>query len=510
MTVALIECVPNFSEARRPEVVDAIEKAIASVPEIRVLDRHSDRDHNRSVITFVGSPESVEEAAFRGIAKAAELIDLDKHRGEHPRIGATDVVPFVPISGVTLQDCAALAHRLGRRVGEQLGIPVYLYEEAAIRPDRRNLEDIRRGEYERLKEEIATNPERTPDFGPAKIGPAGATVIGARPFLIAFNVYLTTDDVGIAKKIARAIRHSSGGLRYVKALGLEVDGRAQVSMNLTNYHQTPLARVVELIRTEASRYGVAIHHSELVGLIPEEALIDAACWYLQLDQFEKSQVLERRLAETMKEELIDERFLSALASGAPTPGGGSAAAYTAAMAAALVAMVGRLTIGKKKYAQVHDRMHAIVSQAEALRSELAGAVKRDATAYEEVMRAFRLPKETEHELAQRSREIELTTLAAAQVPLEVARKALEVLKLACEVIEKGNVNAISDAASAAVFAMAAISSAALNVRVNAASLADRETAGQLLADIEKIETQVKEQQMVSNHWLKERGGSSIG
>lgn len=509
MTLTLIECVPNFSEARRPEVVDAIQEAIGSVPGIKVLDRHSDMDHNRSVITFVGPPEAVEEAAFRGIAKAGELIDLEKHRGEHPRIGATDVVPFVPISGVSMQDCVELARRLGRRVGEELGIPVYLYEAAATRPDRHNLEDIRRGEYEALKEEITQNPDRAPDFGPTKLGPAGATVIGARPFLIAFNVYLTTDEVGIARKIARAIRHSSGGLRYVKALGLEVNGRAQVSMNLTDFHQTPIARVVEMIRREAARYGVAIHHSELVGLIPEEALIDAAVWYLQLDQFEKNQVLERRLAEALEEALVDERFLAALASGTPTPGGGSAAAYSAAMAAALVAMVARLTIGKKKYAEVQERMRVIVQQAESLRSELTSAVKRDAAAYEDVMKAFRLLKESEQDLAQHSGEIEKATVGAAKVPLEVAEKALEVMELSCELIEKGNLNAISDAASAVALAQAAISGAALNVRVNATALKNQIIADQLLAEIQKIEKRAKDLQMKSHRLIVERGGFSI-
>ena len=298
----LVECVPNFSEARRPEVVEAIQQAIAVDPLIRVLDKHSDMDHNRTVITFVGPPEGVEQAAFRGIAIAAQLIDLNQHKGEHPRIGATDVVPFVPLTGTSMQDCIEMARRLGQRVAEELHIPVYLYEQAAVRPERQNLENIRRGEYEGLKEEIASDPQREPDFGPKRLSPAGATAIGARPFLIAFNVYLTNGEVAVAKKIARAIRHSSGGLRNVKALGLLVDGRAQVSMNLTDFRQTPVARVVEMIRREAQRYGVAIHHSELVGLIPQDALDDAAIWYLQLDQFDLHQVLERRLEEVYERE----------------------------------------------------------------------------------------------------------------------------------------------------------------------------------------------------------------
>lgn len=298
----LVECVPNFSEGRRQEVIDAIAAAIRSVPQVWILDVESDADHNRSVITCVGEPEAALEAMFRAIQKAAELIDLNQHEGEHPRIGATDVVPFVPLRGVTMDDCVELARRLGRRVGEELGIPVYLYEAAATRPDRENLANIRRGEYEGLKEAIKTDPNRVPDFGPRELGPAGATVIGAREFLIAFNVYLNTDDVSIAKKIARAVRHSSGGLRYVKALGMLVGGQAQVSMNLTNFKKTPIFRVVEMIRREAARYGCTITHTELVGLTPLQAMLDVAQWYLQLDGFSPSQVLETRLQEVIGEE----------------------------------------------------------------------------------------------------------------------------------------------------------------------------------------------------------------
>jgi glutamate formiminotransferase len=291
----LVECVPNFSEGRRPEVIQAIRDAIAGVSGVRVLDVHSDADHNRSVVTFVGPPEPVLEAAFQGIAIAARLIDMEQHRGQHPRLGAADVVPFVPLRGVTLADCVALARRLGQRVGDELGIPVYLYEAAATRPDRVNLADVRRGEYERLKEEIAINPDRIPDFGPRAVGSAGACIIGARMPLIAFNVYLNTDDVSIAKTIAKAVRHSSGGLRYVKALGVKVGGVAQVTMNLTDFRHTPLHRVMELIRREAARYGTTIRRSELIGLVPQEAILDAAAWYLQLDNLTPDRILENRL-----------------------------------------------------------------------------------------------------------------------------------------------------------------------------------------------------------------------
>ncbi len=294
---SIVECVPNFSEGRRQEVIDAIVKSMASVPGVRILDVEKDADHNRSVITMVGEPEGVLEAAFQGISTAARLIDLNKHKGTHPRIGATDVVPFVPIRGITMSECVALARRLGERVSGELGIPVYFYEEAATRPERRNLENIRRGEYEGLKERIGKDPDAKPDMGPEKIGPAGATVIGARQPLIAFNVYLSTDNVDVARKIARAVRHSSGGFRFVKALGMLVGGQAQVSMNLTNFHRTPMYRVVEAIRREAARYGVTVTHSEIVGLIPQDALINAARWYMQIDNLTPEVILENRLWE---------------------------------------------------------------------------------------------------------------------------------------------------------------------------------------------------------------------
>lgn len=299
----LVECIPNFSEGRRPEVIDAITEAVTAITEIALLDRHVDPDHNRSVLTFAGPPDSVLEAAFQAVACAAQHIDMAQHSGQHPRIGATDVVPFVPLAGATMDDCIALALALGERVGDELGIPVYLYEAAAAHPDRVNLADVRRGEYEGLKAVIEHDPDHAPDFGPSHIGSAGAVAIGARKPLIAFNIYLTTDDVEIARAVAQAVRASSGGLAYVKALGLLVKGRAQVSMNLTDYTQTPPHRVVELVRREAARYGVGVQSSELVGLIPQAALIEAARWYLQLDDtFSVDQILEMRLAAALTAE----------------------------------------------------------------------------------------------------------------------------------------------------------------------------------------------------------------
>ncbi len=510
MLEPIVECIANYSEARRPANVQAIADSISAISGVRILDQHSDQDHNRTVITFAGSPAAVEEAAFRSIAKAAELINLDEHKGEHPRIGATDVVPFVPISGITLQDCVAIAQRLGQRVAAELSIPVYLYEEAATRPERQNLENIRRGQYEGLKEAVHTDPERTPDYGPARLGTAGATVIGARQPLIAYNVYLNTDDLEIAKQIARAVRYSSGGLRYVKALGMLVDGRAQVSVNLTNYRGTPVARVVEMIRQEATRYGVVIHHSELVGLIPQEALVDAARWYLQLDQFEPDQILETRLAAIPKTNdasvgNVDQSFLNALASGIATPGGGSAAAYSGAAAAALVAMVARLTIGKKKYLSVESQMKVIIDKAEELRASLTRAVQEDATAYEHVMAAFKLPKETAEEQLERQSAINQATLGAMLVPLEGARQVIRVFELALEVVSHGNINAISDGGTAYCLARAALCSMGMNVRINAHALNESSAVAAALEELASLEARALILENEVRVTLQERG-----
>lgn len=501
----LVECVPNFSEGRRLGIVDQIVAAITSVEEIQLLDRESDADHNRSVITYVGPPEAVLEAAFRGIQKAAELIDMDAHQGAHPRLGATDVVPFIPLEGLTLADCVILAKRLGQRVGDELNIPVYLYEAAATRPEYENLANVRKGEYETLKGAIVDDPNRKPDYGPSVVGKAGATIIGARAPLIAYNVYLTTDDVDIAKHIARAIRHQTGGLRFVKALGLLVDGKAQVSMNLTNYAQTPIFRVVELIRREAARYGVGIQSTELVGLIPQQALFDAAQWYLQIDNFKTEQVLETRLTSAPDQS----SFLNALASAEPTPGGGSAAAYAGAMAAALVAMVARVTIGKKKYAEVEARMMEIVSEAEKLRADLEAAVQKDADAFNSVMAAMKLPKETDEQRMAREQAIENATLRAAEVPLHVALMALKALELIVEVAQMGNVNAVSDAGSAGSLASTAIYAASLNVKINVNGLVNKEKGQTLLQELATIQAQARNHTLKLHAAIRDRGGIEI-
>ena len=321
----LVECVPNFSNGRDPAVYGQIADAIRGVAGVQVLDVSADADHNRTVITFVGGPDEVVEAAFRAIQTARDLIDLDHHQGEHPRIGATDVCPFVPVRGINTEGCVALARRLGKRVGEELGVAVYLYGAAATRPERESLADIRKGQYELWKQEVATNPRRQPDYGPAEPRPWGATVIGARPFLIAYNLYLNANDAAVAEQIAKAVRFSSGGLRYVQARGFLVEGQAQVSMNLTNFERTPIYRVQEMVRREAAQHGLTITRAELVGLIPQKALLDAARWYLQIEPFRDDQVLDLRLESAAADAArpsalpLDE----AVAAATPTPGGGS-------------------------------------------------------------------------------------------------------------------------------------------------------------------------------------------
>ena len=512
MPQTIVECIPNFSEGRRPEVIEAIIAEITQVDGVTLLDHSSDEDHNRTVVTFVGSPNSVEEAAYQAIAKAAELIDMNKHSGEHPRIGATDVVPFVPISGVTMQECVELSRRLAKRVGEQLSIPVYLYEEAATRPERKNLAKIRKGQFETLKREMGKEPPRKPDFGPEKITKAGATVIGARNPLIAYNVFLNTADVAVAKDIAKAVRHSSGGLHFVKGVGFLVDGRAQVSMNLTNYRKTPVHRVVEMIRQEAGRHGKLIEESELIGLIPQQALIDSAAWYLQLHDFDDQQVLENRMITGQGGDAAgiqpDTSFLDELASSAPTPGGGSASAYTGAMAAGLVSMVARLTVGKKKYKDVEERMWEIIEQAESLRAELTAAVDEDAQAFDAVMAAFKLPRGTDEEKDARAQTIQSATQRAAEVPLATGKKAVEVMQLAVEAAELGNTNTITDAGTASAFARAALTGAALNVRINANSLKSNTVVRKLTKELAGLEKQAPKLEKQIQAHLKERGGIS--
>lgn len=293
----LVECVPNFSEGRRPEVMDSIVNEVKKVAGVKLLDVQSDASHNRMVVTFVGAPADVKRAAFNSCAKAAALIDMERHQGEHPRIGATDVIPFIPVREVSLEECVELADELGKEIADKLDIPVYMYEAAAKKPERKNLPDLRKGQYEGLKTAIA-EPERKPDYGPARMHPrAGATVVGARSFLIAYNINLSTSDVAIAKKIASAIREAKGGFKYCRAMGIMIEERnmAQVTINMINYEGTPLHRVFETVKNEAARYGVNIVGSEIVGLVPMQALIDTADYYLRLENFNRRQIMEENI-----------------------------------------------------------------------------------------------------------------------------------------------------------------------------------------------------------------------
>lgn len=481
----LVECIPNFSEGRRAEIIEAIVESIRRVPGVSVLDLHSDTDHNRSVVTFVGVPDAVLEAAFASIAQAAALIDMDAHQGEHPRIGAADVVPFVPLSGVTMADCVGMARTLGERVGRELNIPVYLYEAAAARPNRQNLANLRRGEYEGLKVDILTDPDRQPDYGPAALGKAGATVIGARPPLIAYNVYLTTDDVDIARRIARNIRYSGGGLANVKALGMFVKGRAQISMNLTDHTQTPIARVVEMIRREAQRYGVGIHHAELVGLIPQVALIDAACWYLQLDEFENDQVLETRLYAALHRGDLSDRLAQGEASSL------SAAAYNGSMAASLVSMAARLTLTKKKYTDQWSRMSDITNKADSLRLAFEKAMTKDGEISAALREALLMPHRDEVETAARTLAVERAAQQVMDAALEISRQAVSVLDLAVAVAEHGTLSAAADLGAVAVLVSAALQTCRIYTRAQLARLSNSEALDNGLNTLNRLENEAQ-------------------
>jgi glutamate formiminotransferase/formiminotetrahydrofolate cyclodeaminase len=484
----LVECVPNFSEGRRPEVVTAIRDAIAAVEGVSVLDVSSDASHNRSVITFIAPVQSAVDAAFAGIKAAADRIDLCQHTGEHPRIGATDVVPFIPLEGSTMEDCIALARTLGERVGRELKIPVYLYERAATTPARENLADVRRGEFEGLREELGKNPARKPDFGPEKIHPTcGATAIGARPFLVAYNIYLgPASNIQIAKNIAKAVRGSSGGFRYVKGLGLEVDGQAQVSMNLVDTEKTPLHHVFDFVKLRADAEGAAVTWSEIVGLVPERVLFDTAVSHLQLTKFTPAQILERQVREAASGGESLSGFVSSVASSNPVPGGGSVAAHAGALAAALAQMVAGLTIGKKKYVAVEAEMKEAALKAAALGNQLSALVERDAAAYAQVSEAHKLPKEPADAAARRGEAITSALLKAAEIPLETARAAVEVAQIAAIVAERGNTNAVTDAGVAALLAHAAAKGAAYNMLVNIQALDDKSKGESLAREAEQL------------------------
>src|SRR3954447_10991713 len=471
----LVECVPNFSEGRDKAKVDAIVEAM-KVPGVWLLDREMDSDHNRCVITLVGDREAIAEAAIRGVGKAAELIDLTKHQGAHPRLGAADVVPFIPIEGVTIDDCVTIARHVGEEIWKRFQIPVYFYEAAATRPERVGLENIRRGQFEGIRDEIATKPERKPDVGEARVHPtAGAVVVGARKFLIAYNVFLNTPDVEIAKKVAKAVRFSSGGLRYVKGAGFSVRGLAQVSMNLTDFEQTPIARVFEYVKREAARHGVVPVSSEIVGLIPKKALEDAAEWFLQVENFDTSLILENRLAAVMGGKMAvgglragTEPFIEQLAAPTATPGGGSAAAAAAAMAAGLAHMVASMSRGKKAYVQYEQQLSTAIARLSVLREELKASIDADAASYDAVMKAYKEARQSPDADAI----INPALRQATSIPLRVAERAREVAQVAEQLRPITNPNMKSDLITAVALARAAIEGALANVEINLESLKD--------------------------------------
>jgi len=503
----LIECVPNFSEGRDAKVVDQIVAAISSAG-VMLLDREMDANHNRSVITFVGEPSAVEEAAFRGAKTASELIDLTKHKGEHPRLGATDVVPFIPIAGATMDDCVAMAKRVAERIARELQIPTYLYEKAAQRSDRANLENIRRGQFEGLREEIETNPDRAPDFGARKIHPtAGATVIGARGALIAYNIYLKSNDLALAKEIAKSIRTSGGGFPCVKAMGINIESRGvvQVSMNLTNFEETSMFTVFEAVREKAAARGVEVLSSEIVGLVPQKALVNAASDFLKLENFSQEQVLENKLAEmeaqagtpvppesqARRPMLPIQELLASVAAPTPTPGGGSVSALGGALAAALGEMVSGIAL-KKCDETKRGRLTEMQERLKALRGELAQAFYDDAAAYEAVMAALALPKNTDAEKERRRAALAEANKGATLVPLGVAKKSLEALKLLSELRGLVSATMASDVFVGMKMARAGTEGAIANVRINLDSTKDAAFVETMNREIERIEGELKE------------------
>ena len=480
----LVECVPNFSEGRDAAKVDAIVQAMA-IDGVALLDREMDADHNRCVITLAGEPDAIQEAAIRGVGKAAELIDLTKHQGAHPRMGAADVVPFIPIEGVTIEDCVAMARHVGEQIWRRYQIPVYLYEAAATSEERRNLENIRRGQFEGIRDEIATNPARRPDFGEPRVHPtAGATVVGARKFLIAYNIFLNTPDVAIAKQVAKKVRFSSGGLPFVKAAGFLVRGLAQVSMNLTDFEQTGMQRVFEAVGHEAASLGVTAESSEIIGLIPKQALERAAAEFLQVENFDPSLILENRLAAVVGKEKAGgglrsgiEPFIERLAAPTGTPGGGSAAAASAAMAAGLAAMVAGMSRGKKAYLAHDQELGAALDRLAQLREQMKSSIDADAEAYEAVVKAHREAKSS----PDGGTLIEQALHRATSVPLAVAEAASEILDLVEKLGPITNPNMKSDLTTASALANAAIEGALANVEINLQSVKDAAFA----ADVNK-------------------------
>ncbi|MBI5464398.1 MAG: glutamate formimidoyltransferase [Ignavibacteriales bacterium] len=536
----IVECVPNFSDGRTLTTIEAIAASVRSVSGVKLLNVEPDNDYNRTVVTFVGEPPAVVEAAFQATKTASLLIDMNTHKGAHPRIGATDVVPFIPISGVTMDECVQLANVFGRRVAEELDIPIYLYEYAARSPQRRNLADIRKGEYEGLPEKL-NDPAWFPDYGAATFNSkSGATVTGARKFLIAYNVNLGTPDDKLAHEIALRIRESGrpkkgpdgkplkdenvetikipGTLKAVKAMGVRLErfNISQVSINLVDFETTSMHDAFEEVKKQAFSLGVEVAGSELVGLTPLKAVLMAGKFYSQgqpledrelvelavrklgLNQLEpfdpKKKIIEYQLEEDspmlVKKTVL--AFLDETASNSPAPGGGSIAALAGTLGAALTSMVCRLTIGKKKYADVQETMEEVLSKAEALRARLTAIIDADTAAFNNVMAAFGLPKETEEQMVIRSKAIQGATKEATLVPFHLMKLCEEALALTKIVAEKGNPNSISDAGVAALMLHAACEGAKLNVKINLSTISDEQFVARLRSDIAGIAQRVKD------------------
>jgi glutamate formiminotransferase len=495
----LIECVPNFSEGRDPGKVDALVQVMSSVPGVYVLDREMDADHHRCVITLAGEPEAVGEAAILGAGKAVDLIDMTVHKGAHPRVGSTDVVPFIPVAGVTLEDCVALARRVGNEIWKRYRIPIFFYEAAATRPDRVNLENVRKGQFEGLREELKKNHDRQPDVGEPKMHPtAGVTVVGARKFLVAYNVNLNTSDISIANKIARAIRFSNGGFRYVKSMGVELKARnlAQVSINLTDYEQTPMHRVYAAVKREAERYGVVPVGSEIVGLVPKKAIEMAADYFLQLENFSPSQVFENKLDAALSGIPLEPRegklaqlarpFVDAVADPSPTPGGGSVSAFAAALAASLGQMVAGLARKKKSLILHVEKFSEHVQALRHLADELTAAIDRDASSYDAVMAAFKLPQGNSEETHAREAAIQAATKGACEVPMEVAEKAAGLAERLVQLETIAPASMKSDLLVGRLMAVAGGKGALANVEINLEGLKDAVYVAQVRSQVDEV------------------------
>jgi glutamate formiminotransferase / formiminotetrahydrofolate cyclodeaminase len=500
----LVECVPNFSEGRVAAKVDAIVNAMRAVPGVYVLDRESDADHNRSVVTLAGEPDAIREAAVRGVGKAAELIDLTRQTGAHPRIGATDVVPFIPIEGVTIEDCVKLAHEVGEQIWQRFHIPVYLYEAAAQWPERTNLENIRRGQFEGLREEVLRNPQRAPDIGEPRLHPtAGATVVGARKFLIAYNINLNTPDLDIAKRIAKTIRFSSGGMPCVKAIGVDLRARnlAQVSMNLTDFEQSPIHKVFETVKREAERLGVGIVGSEIVGLIPRRAIEMTAEFYLQVENFSPAQVLENRLEEsldgaagtgTASLAALAQPFIDSVANPTPAPGGGSVAALAGSLGAALGQMVAVISIKKKSLAAHAQPLADLAERLRRASHSLAEGIDRDAASFESVLAAHRLARGTAEEQEGRNLAIQQALKGAVNAPLEIARNAAEVFEMLGQLEPLAGPSMLSDVRVGRVMAATAVRGALENVVINLGSITDADFSSRARSEALSLASRVDE------------------